>query len=65
MIADKQAPAEDRSYALYRAINCFASSGYNHCGSEDIAKAERKAWFRTLKGTYGKTRWAAKQKYYW
>lgn len=65
VIADKQAPAEDRSYALYRAINCFASSGYNHCGSEDIAKAERKAWFRTLKGTYGKTRWAAKQKYYW
>ncbi|GAA4502030.1 hypothetical protein [Pseudaeromonas paramecii] len=65
VIADTQAPAEDRSYALYRAINCFASSGYNHCGSEEIAKAERKAWFQTLKGTYGKTPWAAKQKYYW
>jgi len=65
VIADKQARAEDRSYALYRAINCFASSGYNHCGSEEIAKAERKAWFQTLKGTYGNTPWAAKQKYYW
>ncbi|WP_409421407.1 hypothetical protein ABHF91_16960 [Pseudaeromonas sp. ZJS20] len=65
VIADQQAPAEDRSYALYRAINCFASSGYNHCGSEDIPKTERQAWFQTLKGTYGKTRWAAKQKYYW
>ena len=65
MIADESAPEAERSYALFRAINCFASSGYNHCGSEEIPKAERKRWFNTLKQSYGGSVWAKQLKYYW
>ena len=65
VIADDKAPAEERSYALYRAINCYATSGYNHCGSEDLPKEERKRWFMTLKKQYAKTAWAQQLKYYW
>ncbi len=65
VIADPKAPAEERSYALFRAINCFASSGYNHCGSEEIPKSERKRWFNTLKQSYGHSLWAKQLKYYW
>lgn len=65
VIADTAAPRADRSYALYRAINCFASSGYNHCGSEEIPKAERQRWFRQLKDNYANTPWAAQLRYWW
>ena len=65
VIADASAPEAERSYALFRAINCFASSGYNHCGSEEIPKAERKRWFNTLKQSYGGSVWAKQLKYYW
>ncbi|TLP76645.1 outer membrane assembly lipoprotein YfiO [Pseudomonas nitroreducens] len=65
VIADKQAVEEDRAYALFRAINCFAPSGYNGCGSQDIAPSQRKQWFRTLKGQYSATPWAKSLKYYW
>ncbi len=65
VIADKQAVEEDRAYALFRAINCFAPSGFNGCGSQDIAPVQRKQWFRTLKGQYSATPWAKSLKYYW
>ena len=65
VIADKQAPEDDRAYALYRAINCYAPSGFNGCGSQDIAPSQRKQWFRTLKGPYASTPWAKALKYYW
>lgn len=65
VIADKQAPEEDRAYALFRAINCYAPSGFNGCGSQDIAPAQRKQWFRALKGQYAATPWAKSLKYYW
>ncbi|QPQ25962.1 MULTISPECIES: hypothetical protein [Lonsdalea] len=31
--ANPQAPPEDKSYALYRAIYGYSLSGYNSCGS--------------------------------
>ncbi|QRY80430.1 outer membrane assembly lipoprotein YfiO [Pseudomonas sp. PDNC002] len=65
VIADKQAPDDDRAYALFRAINCYAPSGFNGCGSQDIAPAQRKQWFRALKGQYAATPWAKSLKYYW
>ena len=65
VIADPSAPRADRSYALYRAINCFASSGSNHCGSDEIPKAERQRWFRWLKDQYADTPWAAQLRYWW
>ena len=65
VIADAKAPQDERSYALFRAVNCFATSGYNHCGSEEIPKAERQRWFLTLKKQYAQSPWAQQQKYYW
>lgn len=60
-----RASASDRSYALYRAIRCFAPSGYNSCSADDIPLKQRKQWFNTLKREYGSTPWAQSLKYYW
>lgn len=65
VIASKQAAHEDKAYALYRAVNCFAPSGYNSCGTQDIPLTQRKQWFDTLKSRFGDTRWAQQLKYYW
>ena len=65
VIANKQAGHTDRAYALYRAINCYAPSGYNSCGSQDIAPALRKKWFRDLKAGYADTTWGKTLQYYW
>lgn len=65
VIDDKQAPDDDRAYALFRAINCYAPSGYNGCGNQDITPAQRKQWFRSLKGQHAGTTWAKALKYYW
>ncbi|WP_226052450.1 hypothetical protein [Dickeya chrysanthemi] len=65
VIADAKAPPEDKSYALYRAIYCYAPSGYNDCGSQDIGKETRKAWFRQLKTEFKGSQWARQLKYYW
>jgi hypothetical protein len=66
VIADPQAGGDDEAYALFRAINCYApSSGYNGCGRQDIAPAQRKQWFRALKTEYAATSWAKSLKYYW
>ena len=60
-----KAGTNERAYALYRAINCFAPSGYNGCGPQEIDPAQRKQWFQTLKKQYPKTPWAQSLKYYW
>ena len=60
-----QASRDDKAYALFRAINCYAPSGYNGCDAQDIAKSERKQWFQTLKRQYADTPWAQQLKYYW
>ncbi|MBN3194998.1 hypothetical protein [Pectobacterium versatile] len=65
VIADPKAPPEDKTYALYRAVNCYAPSGYNDCGPQDISKATRKAWFTQLKTKYKGSVWADKLDYYW
>lgn len=65
IIANKTAAKEDKAYALYRAINCFAPSGYNSCGTQEISVEQRKKWFHTLKSQYGDTRWGQQLKYYW
>jgi len=56
---------KDVAYALHRATNCFASSGNNHCGAQDIPKETRAAWFKRLKSEFKQTSWAKEQKYYW
>jgi hypothetical protein len=65
IIADPKVTADNKAYALYRAINCYAPSGNNSCGGTDVDKSVRKAWFQRLKGDYAKSRWASELRYYW
>jgi hypothetical protein len=65
VIADSKASSDDKAYALFRAINCYAPSGYNSCGGKDVAPAVRKGWFKQLKSTYSGTRWGKSLQYYW
>jgi hypothetical protein len=65
VISSADAPANERAYALYRAINCYAPSGYNDCGGDDVPKGTRKQWFTTLKSTYPRSKYAQSLKYFW
>lgn len=65
VMINKIAAKEDKAYALYRAVNCFAPSGYNSCGPQEIPIEQRKKWFHTLKSQYGDTHWGQQLKYYW
>lgn len=65
ILADKGALPDERAYALYRSINCYAPAGYNECGKGDVPKEQRKAWFNTLKQSYPGSRWAKAMRYYW
>ncbi|MDO8331685.1 MAG: hypothetical protein Q7T36_14560 [Fluviicoccus sp.] len=65
VMADTTAPDNDRAYALYRALRCFATSGSNHCDTQDVPKAQRKRWYTQLKTRFGKTTWAQAQRVYW
>lgn len=65
VIDNQHAPKDDRAYALFRAIKCYAPSGNNSCGGTDVEQSVRKAWFRQLKGTYADTQWSKSLAYYW
>lgn len=65
IITSPTAEVEDKSFALYRAIMCYAPSGSNECGGEDVDKQQRKGWFTQLKTQYPGSPWAQKLKYYW
>jgi len=65
VIADPRAPAGDKAYALFRAINCYAPSGNNECGGVDAPEGQRKAWFQRLKRDYPASEWSRQLRYYW
>lgn len=65
VIAMADAPPEDKSYALYRAVMCYAPSGYNDCDEQEIDKGERKEWFQQLKSDYRGNQWESRLNYYW
>ncbi len=65
VIANAKAPKNDKAYALFRAINCYAPAGYNSCGGQDVTPAVRKAWFRQLKSGFADTQWGKSLQYYW
>lgn len=65
VIADPAAGANNKAYALYRAVYCFAPSGYNGCDAADVPQSQRKAWFRKLKTDYPSSPWAKKMQHYW
>ncbi len=66
IMADRTATKDQRAYALYRAIRCYAPANTNTCGGGDgVAKSQREAWFNTLKRDYGTTQWAKELRYFW
>jgi len=65
VITSPKAEVEDKSFALYRAIMCYAPSGSNECGGEEVDKLQRKGWFTQLKTQFPGSPWAQKLKYYW
>lgn len=65
IIADRAAPAEDRAFALYRAVNCYRPAGDNACGGPDASKATRHGWYDTLKRDYPGSRWAKRLTLWW
>lgn len=65
LIANPKTPADDRAYALYRAVNCYAPAQSNSCGGDDVPPKQRKAWFQELKKRYPKSPWAEDLKLYW
>lgn len=75
IIADKAAPADLRAYALYRAVRCYAPSGFNGCagGASSIGQLEaaqvplavRKGWYDELKKRYPQSQWARALRFYW
>lgn len=65
LIADPSVNADDKAYALFRAVWCYGPSGYNSCGGEDVPAATRKGWHDRLKRDYPTSKWAKSLKYYW
>ncbi len=65
VIGNRAAAPNDRAYAFYRMINCYAPSGNNSCGGENVEIDQRKAWFNQLKREYPASPWAKKLRFYW
>ncbi|HVY98918.1 MAG TPA: hypothetical protein VHA35_05415 [Dongiaceae bacterium] len=65
LIVSAKTPQNDRAYALYRAVMCYAPSGNNSCGGKEADPPQRKAWFMQLKKNYPNTPWAKALQYYW
>jgi hypothetical protein len=65
LIAEPKVAGDDKAYALYRAVNCYAPSGNNSCGGVDVPVGQRKAWFNRLKKDYPGNYWAKDLHYFW
>ncbi|MEO5586430.1 MAG: hypothetical protein ABIQ81_01920 [Novosphingobium sp.] len=65
VIADPAAGPNEKAYALYRAVNCYAPNGNNSCGGTDVPTGQRQAWFQRLKRDYPASEWAKTLRYYW
>ncbi|MGN7999233.1 hypothetical protein [Sphingomonas sp. 22176] len=65
VMASPAASPDDKAYALFRAVNCYAPSASNTCGGKGVELPVRKGWFQRLKRDYPKSRWAQELRYYW
>jgi hypothetical protein len=65
LIDNPKTPAEDKAYALYRAVRCYAPAQSNSCGGGDVEQPQRKAWYVQLKKQYPNSRWAKELQSYW
>jgi len=65
VLASPAATADDKAFALNRAVRCYQPTGSNSCGGADVDKPVRKSWYDRLKAQYAGTPWAKELKYYW
>jgi hypothetical protein len=65
LIADPKLMPDEKAYALYRAVYCYAPGGNNSCGGKNVPKSQRKAWHDQLKRDYPQSSWAKKLEFYW
>ena len=65
VLASPQASADDRAFALNRAIRCYAPAGNSSCGVANEPKSVRKARYLELKSKYPGSPWAKELKTYW
>ena len=65
IIADRAATADEKAWALNRAVQCYAPVGNNSCGGTEVGLAVRRAWFQRLKTQYRKSYWETDLEYYW
>ncbi|HEX6741403.1 MAG TPA: hypothetical protein VF079_06365 [Sphingomicrobium sp.] len=65
IIADSTASADEKAWALNRAVQCYAPVGNNSCGGTEVSLSVRRGWFRRLKAQYPKSSWADDLAYYW
>lgn len=65
VLANPRAGADESAYALFRSVMCYAPSGNNDCGGEDVPQSARRAWYNQLKERFPASRWAQDLRYYW
>jgi TolA-binding protein len=65
LIASAKTTPEDKAYALFRAVRCYAPAQINSYGGEDVPQEQRKAWFQQLKKRYPNSKWAKELQGYW
>lgn len=65
VIVSPAASADDKAFALNRAIRCFAPTGHSTCGGDEISQEQRRGWFNQLKRDYPQSSWARDLKFYW
>jgi hypothetical protein len=65
VIASPSAGADDKAFALNRAIRCYSPAGNSSCGSDQDDEKVRKAWYLELKSKYPDSPWAKDLKLYW
>ena len=65
IVDDRAAAPNERAYALYRAVRCYAPSGNNSCGGEGVEVPQRRAWFQRLKREFPASPWTKKLNLYW
>jgi hypothetical protein len=65
VMADTAAAPNERAYALYRALRCYAPTGNNSCSGESVDVSVRRGWFQRLKREFSATPWASKLEVFW
>lgn len=65
VLASRASSDDQKAYALYRSVRCYAPAGRNDCGGKAVEQSQRKAWFQQLKRQYPNSKWARDLEFYW